>query len=132
MLLAPMNFVCSVQLVPVFEWEPVERTDAAATSTPTPSEGCGSPPQPEPDTPRDMRLVFKGYEWRPAMDCVHFPRPSWESCYAGGSDEANEHPDRDCDVNRLHRVKPNPISPCAPSGAAGADRGNDKPESSES
>jgi hypothetical protein len=93
--MAPLNFVFSLQAVPVFEWEATEPADGtAATPAPVVCDSAGSEAKPQPlDTsPPAMRLVFKGYEWRPGANCVTFPRPTWESCFAGGSDEENEQP----------------------------------------
>ena len=58
MFLTPPNFIFPVQLVPIFEWEPVE-----TPPSPPPGEGCVTSPA-AAESPPDLRLVFKGYEWR--------------------------------------------------------------------
>lgn len=138
MLLAPLNFVYSLQVVPIFQWEPVESADgAAAQPTATACDGTGSDaPQRSLDLDTSvpsMRLVFKGFGWAPAADCVTLPRPNWESCYAGGSDEANDHPDRDrnAQLDASRRVKPaSTVHHAPPTGLHGPEPGTDTPDTS--
>ena len=97
MSIAPVNFYADFSLVPVFEWEPVESTrDAAADSQPVAIEGGDVDPAPAPmqdgDTPAstEMRLVFKGYEWRFTPGIATFPRPDWmDGITAGCTEEAD-------------------------------------------
>jgi hypothetical protein len=111
MALAPLNFVHSMQLVPVFKWEPVEVPDTTAAAPPPAMayiDGA-APPAPTPSaSTTDLRLVFKGFQWRPVADCVHFPRPNWESCFAGTAGEASETQecDRRAQLEATRRVKP--------------------------
>jgi hypothetical protein len=120
MALAPLNFVHSLQLVPVFKWEPVEVSDPTAPAPPPlmafAIDGVPPPPAQTPSaTTTDLRLVFKGFQWRPVADCVHFPRPNWESCFAGAADEESELQQRDrrAQLEQSRRVKP--TAPVAPS-----------------
>ena len=128
MALAPLNFVHSMQLVPVFKWEPVDVPDEPAAMPLPASMACaidGTPPpaQPTSTSTTDLRLVFKGFQWRPVADCVHFPRPSWESCFAGDADEASGTQERDRRaLEAARRAKPSVPLPETPNaGAASID-----------
>jgi hypothetical protein len=93
MSIAPVNFYSSLSLVPVFAWEPVQ--DATTDTGPAPatieSGGMDTQPAPAPDadTPAatQMRLVFKGYEWRFTPGIAMFPRPDWMDGITAGCNE---------------------------------------------
>lgn len=79
MFVTPINFVSMFRLVPVFEWEQVE----PAEETPPPptcesADGASVDPQAGPEhSPAELRLVFKGFQWRPGLEALNFPRPFW-------------------------------------------------------
>ncbi|HEU5295018.1 MAG TPA: hypothetical protein VFU71_09520 [Burkholderiaceae bacterium] len=98
MLLTPINYFVSLQLVPVFQWERVDAPDGAAPPAPCvgtvlPGEGSVEPPSTSDAPSSDMRLVFKGYEWRPVAERTVFAREDWESVYRSEADAKEE--DRD-------------------------------------
>jgi hypothetical protein len=87
MISPPSNVVWSLVFVPVFKWEEVEPVDHVANAPVASNcEGGSSEVPPSPSTP-NMRLVFKGFEWRPAPEYVLYPAASWANCYDGGSSE---------------------------------------------
>jgi hypothetical protein len=98
MSFAPVNYYAGFDLVPVFEWELVESTQDADAQPAPASTDCADPDlqQPlaqDPDSPdsNEMRLVFKGYEWRFSPGIATFPRPDWmDGITAGVTDEADE------------------------------------------
>jgi hypothetical protein len=80
MFAPPINYIASVRLVPIFQWEPVEPASGDAPApTPVVCNSVGSEPQQQPaDTSSpEMRLVFKGFGWRPGVEIATFPRPDW-------------------------------------------------------
>lgn len=99
MAFTPFNFVFSLHLEPIYEWQTEEVKDAAAaedaTIVPLPAsdlQDADCPPQSPPNDPLppSKRLVLKGYEWRPAADCITYPRPTWEGCFGGHCDDMLE------------------------------------------
>lgn len=96
MLFTPFNFTFSLQRVAVYELEPVEPADDAA-SAPTLEKredaAAQAQQQPQDTTPPATHLVFKGYEWASVANCGLFPRPSFEDLYTSGSEVANEQVD---------------------------------------
>lgn len=97
MLLTPPNYIFSMQLVPIYEWEPAETADgrSPAASPPTPCQGTDVPmsASDEPSSPTDWRLVFKGYEWRSVGERAVFVREDWESTYRPEADEGEKERD---------------------------------------
>jgi len=94
MPVAPINFIASFGLVPIFEWEPIEPTDSTEAPPPPPAS-CTSPDVAMQQAPADtsspqMRLVFKGFGWRPGVEIARYPSPSWMSGLASGSDDASD------------------------------------------
>jgi len=75
MFLAPINFISVFHLVPVFELEPFEPGDGTTTAPTT--KVCEEtsadlpPPADKPET--ELRLVFKGFQWRAQLECQNFP-----------------------------------------------------------
>jgi hypothetical protein len=103
MFLTPLNFSFPLQLVPIFEWEPVE----PPAPPPAPCEGTdASAPAEDADAPRDLRLVFKGYEWRAIGERSVYPREDWESVYRGEADAKEE--ERDPVAHRQEPRRPAP------------------------
>jgi hypothetical protein len=108
MSIAPVNFYSSLSLVPVFAWEPVQ--DPTTDINPAPvridSGGMDTQPAPAPDadTPASaqMRLVFKGFEWRFTPGIATFPRPDWMDGITAGCTEEADPSNQDDD--RKHRV----------------------------
>ena len=97
MFLTPLNYSFPLQLVPIFEWEPVQPADGAATPAPPPApcEGTDASmaPADTPSSPPDLRLVFKGYEWRAVAERAVFYREDWESVFRGEADAKEEERD---------------------------------------
>ena len=87
MFLTPPNFIFPVQLVPIFEWEPVE-----TPPSPPPGEGCVTSPA-AAESPPDLRLVFKGYEWRAVGERSFYPREDWESIFRSEADAKDDERD---------------------------------------
>jgi hypothetical protein len=95
MFLVPPNFNFPMQLVPVFEWEPVEDPNNGVSAPPAPPSCDGtdtafSDTLPADTSSPDMRLVFKGYEWKPVAERNIFPRADWESVYCSEADARDE------------------------------------------
>jgi hypothetical protein len=118
MAIAPVNFYASFDLVPVFQWEPVEPTQddtTAAHPAPVNIESGGLDTQPDPaqtaDTPAstEMRLVFKGFEWVFTPGVATFPRPDWmDGVTAGCNEEAdptNQDDERKKRVDEAERAR---------------------------
>ncbi len=115
MSIAPINFCSSYGLVPIFEWVPVESAPNSATGAPpAPAvcEGTGLATQSQPentDSPPQMRLVFKGFEWRLTAGIATFPRPDWMDGLASGcddpSDPSTKRDDRGRRVDELARAR---------------------------
>jgi hypothetical protein len=101
MFLAPINFVTSFTLVPVFSWEPVEPAEATTPpAVPLTCEGIDSTTQQQPaDTSPEMRLVFKGYEWRTGVEIARYPSPSWTSGFASACTDADDRSSKRSDHN---------------------------------
>ena len=115
MLLQPLNYFFSLQLVPVFEWEHVDSPDGAP-APPVLCEGASAPELP-PDAPSDLRLVFKGYEWRPIGERSVFPREDWESIYRAEADAKEDERDpvaQRNDPSRRHVPPPRPMHDISP------------------
>jgi hypothetical protein len=126
MFLTPLNFIFSSQLVPVFEWEPVERADGASPPAPAPVSCEGAPgPTPSSDapSPTDLRLVFKGYEWRPVGERAVHPRADWESVLRSEADAKEEERDPTAHRNDPTRrqAPPRPVHD-GPDGCHNADK----------
>lgn len=134
MFLTPLNYSFPLQLVPVYEWEPVKPDDNAAPPAPPPSCGGGdvSPPPADTSSP-ELRLVFKGYEWRAVAERTVFPRENWESIFRSEAD-AN---DDERNPHRHEQTRRPVVPPPKPShevsvGMQPTDLSLNKPEASES
>jgi hypothetical protein len=109
---APINFYSSYGLVPIFAWEAVEPTQDSTTDTPPPPVVCTStgpdmPAQPtDTDTPSapQMRLVFKGFEWRAVAEIATFPRPDFMNGLSSGSDDPADPSTKRDDHNRINEA----------------------------
>lgn len=86
----PPNFGFSLIAIPVWEWEQLEASIGAAPAPSAPALEEGTTPAendpPEASKP-DMCLVFKGYEWRPAVQWYLTPSAICAGCV--GSVEAD-------------------------------------------
>lgn len=109
---APINFFSSYGLVPIFEWISVPAADSTteAPSAPVVCEGTSVDTQPQPaDTSPQMRLVFKGFEWRATAGIATFPRPEWMDGLASGcddpSDPSTRHDDRNKRIDEVARAR---------------------------
>lgn len=137
MLLTPLNYSVSLQLVPVFEWERVDAPDGAAppapfVSTVAPGEGFVAPPASSDAPSSDLRLVFKGYEWRPVAERTVFTREDWESVYRSEADAKEEDRDpRRTETARRATVPP-PKPTHDPFAGMHTNPSIDKPDTSES
>jgi len=96
MPVAPINFISSYGLVPIFEWVTVAPADpstepplSAVTCEGTGLDAQQQPAQTDTSSPQ-MRLVFKGYEWRSTFGVATFPRPEWMDGLASGSDDPSD------------------------------------------
>jgi hypothetical protein len=96
-MIAPIsNIVFSLVAVPVFAWEPVdEPADDPLPAAPPPPSGCeteGSSEQTSQSTtssPTNLRLVFKGFQWRTGFEYALYPAP-WANMFDGGTREERE------------------------------------------
>jgi hypothetical protein len=136
MFLTPLNYSFPLQLVPIFEWEPVPPADGAATPAPPPAacEGTDASmtPADTPSSPPDLRLVFKGYEWRAVAERAVFYREDWESVFRNEADAKDG--ERDPSAHRsepAHRHAPPPPSHAVSNEIHGTDPTQDKTDSSE-
>lgn len=115
MSIAPINFYSGYGLVPVFEWVPVEPAQHStndAAPTPVIADGTAVDTQCQPtgnDTSPQMRLVFKGFEWRATAGIATYPRPDWMGGLASGcddpSDPSTKHDDRNTRIDELARAR---------------------------
>jgi hypothetical protein len=94
----PFNFVYSMHLEPLFDWEKVEPTGATPTAQNDATQtlpACGDAGKDvDPETHEatlldDLRLVFKGYGWRPDGEIVLFPPAPWDNCLGEDNDDAS-------------------------------------------
>jgi hypothetical protein len=122
----------SYTAVPVWEWErvepprPLERPAAesgdVADAAETGADGIVTPceaPTPEPDAAA-MRLVFKGYEWKPMPLWECLANPDWDHWVDHGRDDASERA-RSAERNRnAGAALPPPVVPLAPGADDGA------------
>ena len=136
MFLTPLNYSFPLQLVPIFEWEPVQPADGAAPPAPPPAP-CEGPdaslaPADTPSSPSDLRLVFKGYEWRAVAERAVFYREDWESIFRCEADAKEE--ERDPEAHRSepahHQAPPRP-SHAVSNDIHSTDPTQDKTDSSE-
>jgi len=144
MSIAPVNFYSSYGLVPIFQWVPVAPTQDSTTDTPPTfvvcqSTGVGRPPQPtDTDTPasQQMRLVFKGFEWRAVAEIATFPRPDWMSGVASGCDEeadlSNKQEDRNKRLDEAARARRAALAHSQPDPASSQDPGPAATDTSDS
>ncbi|HET7528556.1 MAG TPA: hypothetical protein VFK10_21630 [Burkholderiaceae bacterium] len=98
MFLVPPNFNFPMQLVPVFEWEKVDDPSNSASPPAAPPSCDGTDTGFADTAPADtsspeMRLVFKGYEWRAVAERNIYPRADWESIYRSEADARDEERD---------------------------------------
>jgi hypothetical protein len=138
MLVAPINFYSSYGLVPIFEWVTVEPTTDSttdATATPVTCEGTGLDTQPQPadtDTSPQMRLVFKGFEWRPTAAVATFPRPDWMDGLASGCNDPSD-PSKHARIDEAARARKTALlSHHQPDPAGSPDVGPTTPDPTES
>lgn len=114
MLQIPPNYFVSMQLVPVFEWQRVDAPGDASAPPPAPGadstpalEGLAAPPPPSEPPSSDLRLVLKGYEWRPIAERTIFSRADWESVYCSEADaRAEERDPHRCESTHRPTVPP--------------------------
>lgn len=138
MLLTPLNYFFSLQLVPVFEWERVDSPDGEAPPAPcvgtvVPGDSADLPPPP-PDAPSsDLRLVFKGYEWRPVAERTVFSREDWESVLRSEADAKEDERDpHRSELARRPTVQPPKPSHDVSAGLHPMESSVNKPDTSES
>ncbi|MFO1224393.1 MAG: hypothetical protein U1E90_14970 [Burkholderiaceae bacterium] len=138
MLQIPPNYFVSMQLVPVFEWERVDQADdapapaPAAGAGPTPAAESFVAPPPSPDPPSaDLRLVFKGYEWRPISERTVFSRADWESVYCSEADVREEERDPHRNESARRQTVPPPKAAHDPFADLQAHPGADRTDTSE-
>lgn len=134
MLQIPPNYFVSMQLVPVFEWERTDASENAPAPAPAMSsapslEGFAAPPPPSDPPSSDLRLVFKGYEWRPIAERTIFSRADWESVYCSEADAREDERDPHRSEAAHRPTVPPPTSTHDPF-AGMHDPVVDKPESS--
>jgi len=140
---APINFYSSYGLVPIFQWVTVEPTQDSTTDTPPAPVVCTStgpdmPAQATGDahTPAgpQMRLVFKGFEWRAVAEIATFPRPDWMNGLSSGSDDPADPSTKRDDHHRINEAararKPAPVQ--QPDSASSHDIGPAGADNSES
>jgi hypothetical protein len=136
MFLIPPNYSFPLQLVPIFEWEPVAPADGTSTPAPpsAPCEGTDASmaPMDTPSSPPDLRLVFRGYEWRAVAERAVFHREGWESVFCGEADAKEEERDPSAHHNEPahHHAPPRP-SHAVSNELHGTDPTKDKTDSSE-
>ena len=89
----PPNFGYSLIAIPVWEWEPAPE-DAAPAPLASAAEDSASAAENEQQASHpDMFLVFKGYEWREALQWYLTPSAVCSGCV--GSVEADLQTDND-------------------------------------
>jgi hypothetical protein len=110
MSIAPVNFYSSFSLVPVFVWEPVEPTQDPTADTQPVAIGTGDvdsvpglTPDADTQASTEMRLVFKGYEWRFTPGIATWPRPDWMDGITAGCNEGAD-PAKQEEEERKKRV----------------------------
>ena len=139
MLLTPLNYIFPAELVPIYEWEPVENpSDHAPPPAPLQQSSCdGSDPSAAPadaeQPTTELRLVLKGYEWRLVPERAVFSREDWESVYRSEADAKDEERDPASREAARHRPPPH-AKPAqgAPTGLHPEGPSTDKTDSSES
>jgi hypothetical protein len=118
MIVTPINYVSMFRLVPVFEWEAIEPVEPAPTPAPTADTNGGCvDPQPSDKPQAEMRLVFKGFQWRPGLECLTFPRPQWLDLHAPelqGGPSLQDDERRRLRELEARRPKPDPSGPHRP------------------
>jgi hypothetical protein len=138
---APINFYSSYGLVPIFEWVAVEPTQDGTTDTPPAPVVCTSTGPDMPAQPTDtdtsaapqMRLVFKGFEWRPTAEIATYPRPDWMDGLSSGCDDAADPSSKRNDHHRINEVaRVRTAAPVQQDSASSQDIGPAGAESSES
>ena len=139
MLLTPLNYIFPAELVPIYEWEPVQNP---SDHTPPPaqlqqpscdgSDLAAAPADAEQPT-TELRLVLKGYEWRLVPERAVFSREDWESVYRCEADAKDEERDPHSREAARHRLPPQ-AKPAhgAPTGLQSEGPSTDKTDSSES
>lgn len=113
MAVSPVNFLSSYGLVPIFEWVAVQTpgsSTAEGAPAPTCDGGDGTQQPADTDTTAtEMRLVFKGFEWRATFGVATFPRPDWMAGLASGAadptDPSNKHDDRNSKEDDAARAR---------------------------
>jgi hypothetical protein len=96
-MIAPIsNVIFSLVAVPVFAWEPVEEpADDPLPAAPPPPSGCESTDGSAEQTSQtsssttNLRLVFKGFQWRTGFEYALYPAP-WANMFDGGTREERE------------------------------------------
>jgi len=134
MFLTPLNYSFPLQLVPVFEWEPVLPTNGASAPPSAFCQGTDTP-QTSADTsssPTDWKLVFKGYEWQSVGEHSAYPREDWESVLRSEADAREEERDPIAHRNEpaRHQAPPRP-SHAVSNDMHGTEPTQDKTDSSE-
>jgi len=138
MFLTPLNYSFPMQLVPVYEWEQVSNPSDGASPPAPPSPSCdgsdsSTTPADPPPPSTELRLVFKGYEWRLAAERNVFPREDWESIFRSEADAKDEERDPKTHRNEpAHRLPPPKASHEASTGMHPGDLSPNKPDPSES
>ena len=98
MFLTPLNYSFPMQLVPVYEWESVANPSDGTSSPAPPPPSCdgsdSSTAAADPAAPSsELRLVFKGYEWRLVAERNVYPREDWESIFRPEADAKDDERD---------------------------------------
>lgn len=143
MSIAPVNFYSSFSLVPVFVWEPVEPAQDPAADTQPVAIGTGDvdsvpglTPDADTQASTQMRLVFKGFEWRFAPGIATFPRPDWmDGITAGCNEEAdpsNQDDERKKRVDEAARARRAALAHPRPDAARSQDVGPAETDTSDS
>jgi hypothetical protein len=135
MFLIPPNYSFPLQLVSVFEWEPVARPAATPATPPAACEGTDAPmaTADTPSSPPDLRLVFKGYEWRAVAERATFHREGWESVFCAEADAKDEERDPSAHHNEpTHHLAPPRPSHAVSNDIHATDTTPDKTDASES
>jgi hypothetical protein len=108
----------SFTAVAIWTWEPVANDDAADRPSGTADTADAASPMPgtapcgDPEPPT-LRLVFKGYEWRPTALWECLANPDWDHWADSGRDHSIEQARRD-ERNRQAGVPKPPLPPVGP------------------
>jgi hypothetical protein len=114
----PPNLVTiewTLAAIPIWRWQPVDptRCDAGATQPPDASTGSQVADEMRADeTAPEMRLVFRGYEWRPIALWTCIANPDWDRWSEGRHDDAAQRA-REQERRRIAPTMP-PTLPEAP------------------